>query len=151
MRKKVITRVFFGASLGLTICTFISIVISLIYGDGNYFPISYELIEDCGTEINAVILQTVLALIYGSVWGGASVIWEIENWSLLKMTFVHLIICSGVSFPVAYFLRWMPRSIAGGFLFFGIFFIIYTVIWFYKYSYIKKQIKSINDKLKNNN
>ncbi len=39
-------------------------------------------------------MQTVLGMVYGAMWGGASVIWEIENWSLLKMTLSHLAICS---------------------------------------------------------
>lgn len=35
---------------------------------------------------------------------GGSVIWEIENWSILRQSVTHLIICSVTMFPVAYFM-----------------------------------------------
>ena len=69
------------------------------------------MINDCGSELNAVILQIILSLAYGAVWGGASVIWEKDNWSILKETIVHLVICSLATFPIAYFSRWMSYDI----------------------------------------
>lgn len=91
---------------------------------------------------------TVLGMVYGAMWGGASVIWEAENWSLLKMTLSHLAICSMASFPIAYFLHWMPHSLLGAVKFFGIFLGVYAVIWFSKYRAIKKQVDEMNSKLK---
>lgn len=37
-----------------------------------------------GNEINAVVAQMVASLLYGAVWAGASVIWEMDDWSLLR-------------------------------------------------------------------
>lgn len=150
MKKKILVRSLLGAPIGLTICTVVTIIFSLNYGNGEYYPASHVLIAACSSEIQAVILQTVLTMIYGAMWGGASVIWEMENWSLLKMTLSHLVICSIASFPIAYFLHWMPHNLLGAFSFFGLFFAIYAAIWLSKYRAIKKQIEQINSKLKEN-
>lgn len=108
--KKNIRALSLGAPIGLTICTMITIVFSLIYGDGEYLAVSHDLAAQCGSEIEAVILQTAFGMLYGAIWGGASVIWEMENWSLMKMTITHLVICSVISFPIAYFMQWMPHN-----------------------------------------
>lgn len=147
MLKKVLLRCLFGAPIGLAIGTVITIIISLTVGDGVYYAVVPELIADCGSEINAVVFQSVLSLIYGAAWAGASVIWENERWSILKQTVIHLIICSAATFPIAYFARWMPHNANGVLLYFGIFVVIYIVIWFSQYSSMKKKVQQINERL----
>jgi hypothetical protein len=147
MLKKVLLRCLFGAPIGLAIGTVITIIISLTVGDGVYYAVVPELIADCGSEINAVVFQSVLSLIYGAAWAGASVIWENERWSILKQTVIHLIICSAATFPIAYFARWMPHNANGVLLYFGIFVVIYIVIWLSQYSSMKKKVQQINERL----
>lgn len=124
-----------------------AIILSYATGNGSFHAVSPELIADCGTEINAVTLQTVCSLLYGATWAGASAIWEVEDWSLLKMTALHLIICSAATFPIAYFMRWMNHSVTGVLTYFGAFFVIYAVIWFTQYASIKKKLREINKKI----
>jgi len=151
MKKKIFMRALVGAPIGLTISTIITIIFSLLFGEGAYFAVPHDLAAACGSEINAVLLQTVFALLYGAMWGSASVIWEMENWSLLKMTLTHLAVCSVVSFPIAYFMQWMPHSIPGALAFFGMFFAIYTVIWLSQYCAIKRQVAQMNSRLSGRN
>lgn len=151
MKKKVIIRCLLGAPIGLSISTMITVIISLTVGDGKYYAVVPELINDCGTEMNAVLLQTALSFIYGAAFAGASVIWENENWSLLKQTILHLLICSLATFPIAYTMRWMRHDIKGILLYFGIFVLIYAVIWLSQFLTIKKRIDQMNDKIKDNN
>ena len=134
MRKKILLRCLIGAPIGLAISTLITIIISLTVGDGNYYPVVPELVSDCGNEMNAVLLQALLSLLYGAAWAGASVIWEMENWSILLQTVTHLVICSLATFPIAYFMRWMKHTASGILLYFGIFFAIYLIIWLSQYS-----------------
>ena len=147
MLKKVLLRCLFGAPIGLAIGTVITIIISLTVGDGVYYAVVPELIADCGSEINAVVFQSVLSLIYGAAWAGASVIWENERWSILKQTVIHLIICSAATFPIAYFARWMPHDAKGILIYFGIFVVIYVSIWASQYSAMKKKIREMNEKI----
>ena len=145
--KKLLKRCLLGAPLGLAISTVITIVISICAGDGMYYAVVPELIADSGSEINAVVIQAVLSLVYGAAWAGASIVWETDGWSLLKQTVVHLLVCSAATFPIAYFARWMPHNAKGIALYFGIFIAIYLIIWLSQYSAMKKRVKQINEKL----
>lgn len=151
MKKKVIGRCLLGAPLGVAISFLITVIISITVGDGNYYPVVPELISDFGNEINAVCIQTLCSLLYGAAFAGASVIWEIEHWSLFKMTAAHLLICSAATFPIAYFMRWMPHNLIGVVIYFFIFLVIYLVIWITQYSAIKKRIKQMNKKIRDSN
>lgn len=144
MKKKMLFRCLIGAALGLALSTLITVVISLLVGDGNYYPVVPDLISDCGGELNAVLLQTVFSLLYGAAWAGASAIWEKENWSLFRQTFTHFLICSAATFPIAYFMYWMSHTFFGILSYFGIFFGIYLFIWIVQYHLIKKSLKQVN-------
>lgn len=148
MRKKLLFRCLIGAPIGLAISTMITIIISLIIGDGRYYAVVPEFAVGCGTEINAVLLEALSAMLYGAVWAGASLIWEQESWSLLRQTATHLVICSAATFPIAYFLRWMEASFLGIVKYFGIFFGIYLLVWLWQYGNIKRRIRQINAKMR---
>ena len=95
MKKKVILRSLIGAPIGLSISFIITLIISVIINKGEYYPVMPKLTALCGNELNAVVIQTVCSLIYGAAFGGASIIWDMENWSLLKQTGRSLIVCTG--------------------------------------------------------
>ena len=151
MKKKIAIRCLLGAPIGLAISTAIAIAISLVIGDGRFYPVVPELIASCGTEINVVLLQSVCSVLYGAAWAGASVIWEIDDWSILHQTATHLMICSLATFPMAYFMRWMEHSIEGILIYFAIFLAIYFLIWISQYLSIKKRVQQINRKVAQNN
>ena len=66
MKKRILCRALIGAPIGLAISTAITIFSSLIYGDGNYYPVVPALVEQCGNEINAVVAQMIASLLYGA-------------------------------------------------------------------------------------
>jgi hypothetical protein len=145
---KILKRCLLGVPVGLAISTTITIVISLALGDGAYYAVVPELTAVCGSEINAVVVQALLSMLYGAAWAGASVIWEIERWSLLRQTVSHLIVCSLATFPIAYFAWWMPHNGAGIALYFGIFFAVYLIIWLAQYAAMRKRLKQINERIR---
>ena len=148
MRKEILKRCLFGAPIGIAIGVIVTIIISLALGDGKFYAVVPDLVNDMGSEINAVILQTVLSMVYGAAWAGASVVWDAEGWSLLKMTLVHLAIASVATFPIAYFARWMPHTFGGLMMYIGIFLLVYAGIWISQYSAMKKRVKELNEKIK---
>ena len=148
MKKKVILRCLIGAPIGLSISFIITLIISVIINKGEYYPVVPQLTALCGNELNAVIIQTVCSLIYGAAFGGASVIWDMENWSLLKQTVLHLLIISVSSLPIAYCMYWIPHTFRGILIYIAIFFFIYFTIWIGRYFTMKKKIQAINDKIK---
>ncbi len=149
MKKKILLRALLGAPIGILISYIITIAISLATGNGEYYPAAHELIADCGSEIAAVAVQLLCSLVFGAIWGGASVIWNIENWSWLKMTFVHLAVCCFSTFPIAFLLHWIPTySALGTALYFIGFFAVYFMIWASAYFPLKFKVKKMNDKIK---
>ncbi len=90
-------------------------------------------------------------MLYGAVWGGISVIWEWEGWSLLRMTATHGIICAAATLPIAYKMRWMAHSAAGMIGYFAIFFAIYLLVWLFQYGAVKKRVKQMNERLARRN
>lgn len=147
LKKQFILRFLIGMPIGLLICYFITLFISIGIGDGKFYPVTPVLENMFGTQLNAVIVQTLAGLIYGGMWGGASVIWEVDSWSLTRQTITHLIVISVVSFPIAYVMGWMPQNIFGILIYCAIFFFIYFGIWLGTYCKIKAQIKQINSKI----
>ena len=122
--------------IGLLICYFITLFISIGVGDGNFYPAPTELTNLCKSQLNAVIVQTIAGMIYGGMWGGASVIWEVDSWSLTRQTVTHLIVISVISFPIAYVMRWMPHNIYGILIYCAIFLFIY--FWYFGSEHIAK-------------
>ncbi|MDD6225496.1 MAG: DUF3021 domain-containing protein [bacterium] len=147
MKKKLVLRCLLGAPVGFAVSMIITVIISLVIGDGNYYPIVPQMAENFGSEINAVVVQMILSFLYGASWAGASLIWQKEEWSLLRQTFTHLIVCSVFTFPVAYVCYWMPHNLTGVLSYFGIFFVIYFSIWISQYISIKSKIKKMNKKI----
>ena len=66
MKKKIINRGLLGFPLGIAIGYIVSILVSLCAGDGMFHFAKPELVEKVGSELNAVILQTVLSGILGA-------------------------------------------------------------------------------------
>lgn len=149
MKKKVFLRGLLGFPIGLAIGYAITIAISLILADGYYSPCVPELISVTGSEINAVLLQAVLSGILGAGFGACSVIWEIESWGLVKQTGIYFLIVSVIMLPVAYVNYWMEHSVKGFLSYFGIFAVIFAVIWIVQYTVNKRRVGKMNETLQN--
>ncbi|MDE7079894.1 MAG: DUF3021 domain-containing protein, partial [Clostridia bacterium] len=113
MKKKILFRCLLGAPIGLAISTVITVIISLCLGKGEYYAVVPELISDCGNEIKAVTVQTVCSLVFGAACGGASAIWNSEKLNLLLQTVTHFVVLSVSTFPLAFFMYWMPHTALG--------------------------------------
>lgn len=108
----------------------------------------YELEERLDrNRIHAVILQAVLCGILGGVFGASSVVWEMENWSIVKQTGIYFLITASAMMPVAYFSHWMEHSIRGFLSYFGIFTVIFIFIWLIQYLIVRRSVKKLNSKL----
>ncbi len=147
MKRKIVLRSLLGFPLGLALGYMITIIISLIFADGYYSPCVPELTTSMEREINAVLLQAFLCGILGSGFGAASVIWELENWGLVRQTGIYFTIVSVIMMPIAFVTHWMEHSLKGILSYFGIFFIIFVVIWVIQYVIAKRNVKKMNDVL----
>ena len=144
MKRKLVSTCALGAALGIALSTLITVGISLCVGDGQFYAVTPALVEDCGGELNAVCLQTLLSMLYGAAWAGAALIWRQDSWSLTRQTVTHLLVCSAATFPIAWLCRWMPHDAAGVAAYFGIFLGVYALIWLAQYLGIRRRVRAMN-------
>lgn len=147
MKKKILCRSLLGIPIGIAVSYVITVFISVTVGDGSYYPVVPALKTALGSEINAVLVQLLCSIVYGAIFAGASVIWDMETWSILRMTITHLLVISIFSFPIAWVMIWIPHNFWGAILYSAIFLGIYAIIWFAQYAAMKKRIHQLNEKL----
>lgn len=147
MKKLLINRIIIGLLGGIAISYLITVGISISLGDGNYYPCVPVLIERFGSEITAVVIQTILSAVLGVGFALSSLIWEKDNWSLLKQTGTYFAVVSVLMMTVAYVCEWMEHSIKGVLCYFAIFFLIFAVVWFTQFFFWKKRISKLNSKI----
>jgi len=148
MKKKAILRGFLGIPLGIALGHIITIIISIVIADGNHLSAIPELVYEFGSELNAVIFQTVLYGSLGASFSAVSVIWEMERWSIVKQTGIYFFITAVTMLPVAYFGHWIERSFLGAVIFLAVFVLIFIFMWLLQYAIWKNKIKHIDKKLK---
>jgi hypothetical protein len=148
MLKKTIARGALGFPLGICIGYVITIGISMGLATGEYYPCVPALADQFGSELAAVVFQAVLCGVLGAAFAAASVIWEVEKWSIAKQTGIYFFVVSAAMFPIAYVAGGMERSLAGCLIYFGIFVAIFVVIWVIQYLVWKNKIQRMNASIK---
>lgn len=151
MKKKIVMRSILGFPIGIAVGYLITIFISLVWANGYYAPCVPELISVMGNEINAVMFQTLLCGVLGTGFAASSLIWEMDDWSIVKQTGIYFMIISVIMLPIAYFAYWMEHSIIGIFLYFGIYVFIFALIWVIQFVIGKHNVKKMNETLHNIN
>ena len=129
MKKKMILRGLFGLPVGIALGFVITLIISACIGNGSFYPVTPELIDTMENELNAVVLQTVLCAVMGAGFAAASVIWELDSWSLAKQSGIYFLIISVIMLPIAYVTNWMQHTLLGVLSYVGIFVAIFLAVW----------------------
>ena len=150
MKRKALMRGLSGFPEGIAIGTVITIVISLIKGNGSYYPCVPDFVSFVGNEIMAVIIQTIIWGLLGSIFGTASIICSMEGWSIARQRGVYFIIGGGAIMTAGYILRWMPYSIYGAIGFLMIFFAVFLIVWLANYLFFMIKIKKLNRNIEMN-
>lgn len=147
MKRKAFIRCAAGFPQGIAIGHIIGILGSFFWGNGHYSPCAPELVEMMGGEIYAVMVQALLCGFLGAGFAGSSVIWEMEDWSLVKQTGIYFMVCSLVMMPIAYLTHWMEHSVKGFFQYFGIYALIFVIVWVIQFVVGKRNVDRMNAKL----
>jgi len=145
--KKIVSRVLYSFPIGISCSVGISLLLSLIFGEGKYYPFASPLVLFTGSEVKAMLMQTILSGILGSVFGGMSFIWEIERWSILKQTAVYFLSVSIPMMGISYLLYWMEHSLSGFLLYFLIFVMVFIVVWLFNLAMYWIKIRKMNQNL----
>lgn len=145
MKKRAILRGLSGFPQGMAIGYTISIIISLCDGSGAYYPCTPALAA-AGSQAGAVLLQAVLCGLLGSLCAAASVIWEMERWSIARQTGVFFLMIALCETLVACLAGWISSWYSLMFNY-GIFIVIFILIWGIRYRIWKARIRKINRQL----
>lgn len=147
MKKKIFLRSISGFPLGVAIGYTITIITSLIWANGYYSPCMPEFIAMMGNEINAVLLQAFLCGILGTAFAASSVIWEMDHWGMVKQTGIYFLIVSVIMMPIAYVTHWTEHSFMGILSYFGIFTLIFAIVWIVQYVRSRHNVRKLNEAL----
>lgn len=147
MKKKIMKRMWIGLPVGIAMGYIITLIISACIGNGNFYSVAPEFAEKMGNELNAVILQAFLCGVIGVGFAAASVIWELDSWSLAKQSGVYFLVIGVILLPIAYVTNWMQHTVVGFLSYIGIFVGIFVAVWLSQYLCWKQQIKKMNDRV----
>nr|WP_231635380.1 DUF3021 domain-containing protein [Staphylococcus carnosus] len=103
------------------------------------------------THLSEPMIMLIAVVIWGLIgvlFGLASMIYDASDWSLLKKTVLHIVICYIGFLPLAILAGWFPLTLADILFFTGIFIIVYTIIWTVNYFKNKALVDLINKELK---
>lgn len=147
MKKQLVKRGLFGFPVGIAVGFVITLMISACAGDGSFYPVTPELIDSMGSELNAVALQTALCGLMGTGFAMASLIWELDSWSLARQSGVYFALACMIMLPVAYIANWMEHSLGGFLAYVGIFVAIFLAVWLAQYLSWKRKIRKMNERV----
>lgn len=132
--KQVLLRGVIGSLIGLSIGYTVVLGLSLSQGS----------VELAG---HVLLFNYLAAVIVGFYMAASSVVFDVEEWSLMKQTTVH----SLLNLPyliVAFKIKWVPETLVGQLLFVVFYFTLYSLIWLGSKIYWTRKLKKMNDDLK---
>ena len=117
------------------------LILALVY----VFLLHFHVVETLSAS--KVIAEILSSLILAFIAGGCSVVYTIENLSLMGATFLHSsILC--LDYLIIYVANgWIPFSVSSVLRFVGIYLVIYFVIWTIIYLSIRHSVGKLNLKL----
>ncbi|MFA7108430.1 MAG: DUF3021 domain-containing protein [Sphaerochaetaceae bacterium] len=134
----------YGFTTGVTIGVFVSLFVNVMLKTDYYSPATPKLVESLGSNLSTLV-NFLLYGVIGIVSVFSTSIFNIESLSLLTKTILHFLVVQLGVFLVSLVLGWVESY----FIFvLPISIVIYITIWLVIFLQQKKDIKSLNDGLK---
>ena len=148
-KKSIINLLYIGFSLGFILGVVLTTTIAtILIDDGNLHLFTNDFHEFIGNQLMGLMVHSFVCGVLGMVMAGSAIIYEIEEWELLKATIIHFLVIIVSFYSTAFFLRWFRpadhRAIITSLI---MFIVIYVCIWLSQYLSYKSQINEINQKL----
>ncbi|MHD0396779.1 DUF3021 domain-containing protein [Staphylococcus simulans] len=142
-----------GFMMGITIGITLSLIFSFIFAQGHYEPLSP--VSTMGMYYQIHFSEVMTMFICVILWGLIGVLFMLTemvyyktDWSLLKTTLVHFVLCYAGFLPLAMLAGWFPLDWMNILAFTLIFCFVYSIIWLINYIKNKQLVNEINHKLK---
>lgn len=142
MDKRQISKFVIGLVSGAVVVHIITLLINYLMR-GEWLICMPGLTKDIGL-VRAIILQTVLAGLFGMVALGGMCVYDIEKWSLLRASVVHCLMILVSYIVIGLVLYWFSFDIIPILIVSAIIIIVYALIWLVMYLIWKKEIREMN-------
>ncbi|WP_285768401.1 DUF3021 domain-containing protein [Peribacillus sp. SI8-4] len=93
------------------------------------------------------VKNAIGCLLCGWFFSTATILFEIEKWSLIFQTILHFLTVTILYFLLSFFVGWIPFTFKGLMTGIAIFLPFYGVVWIIFYLYFRYQVKVLNDGL----
>ena len=138
---------------GVLIGVIISIITSLIFLQGDYYPMIP--VSFMGEVYYERFNETIVMLIAVGLWALIGILFTYGNniftktdWSITKQTIVHFLVMLLLFLPLAILAGWFPINVGSIVSFIIIFIVIYVAMWIGTYQRNKHLVTEINSSLK---
>ena len=99
-------------------------------------------------NIREALPSILLGGIPGAIAMGSAVIYDIEEWSLLRATATHFLVVMGVILFACFLLKWFPPWSPVFWIMLAAELIGYVIIWLIMYYCFRKKVRTLNEMLK---
>ncbi len=144
MLAKIIKRAGLGFILGMALG-------NLIAAAGSNQIVSDTMIQRFGSPASALLVQTLLSGLIGAIAMAGTVLYELDEWPLLRIMAVHFAMIELSFFPIAFYLSWLKNWKEALFML-VIRLIAYLIVFFIMWLRYRLQVKELNkanDKMNN--
>ncbi len=97
--------------------------------------------------LDSLSFHYFMAMFVGFYMGAVSVVYDVEEWSLLRQTITHGILILPY-IPLAFSIGWAPPTLVGRLLFILMYIVVYGIIWFCIKTYWRRRARELNDELR---
>lgn len=140
MRKKALIYGVIGLFVGL----FVGNLISFLSSDHVFPWVAPEFAQQIGNGTVAFLLQSLIYALDGAVCMGGMVLYDIDEWSLLRATLTHYVIVV-LAYLLMSLLLCFSNSVWETLIILGIMTVIFFIIWLIIYLVYRKQVKELNE------
>ncbi|WP_173918525.1 DUF3021 domain-containing protein [Halobacillus sp. Marseille-Q1614] len=109
-----------------------------------FAALTIMLVNDVQSGVALIWKNMLGSILMGVYFSIASLIFEKEDWSLLKQTALHFILSVAVFYTIAAFTGWVPFTWGALLIGTAIFIAVYFIFWFFIGRYLKKMTADMN-------
>ncbi|NLZ56623.1 MAG: DUF3021 domain-containing protein [Clostridiaceae bacterium] len=142
MKKRLIAKSLIGFVVGALVAHAIALLVNY-FDSGQYLVCMPTLTEKLGVA-GAVVVQSMLAGIFGMVALGGTCLFDIERWSLLRASVAHCALILVTFMIVGLLLHWFSFDIIPILIMTGMIIVTYALIWLIMYVAWKREIRQMN-------
>ena len=107
-------------------------------------------LQNEGFTFASALPQILLGGIPGAIAMGTTVIYDIEEWSLLRATVTHFLTVMGAMLLACFVLKWFEPWSTPFWIMLAAELVGYVIVWLIMYLCYKKQVRKLNRLLKEN-